>query len=313
MPAYNVEGYIRESIRSVMTQTYPNWELIVIDDGSQDNTAEVAREMARNDTRIMVVSQENGGVSRARNRGLDLAKGELVSFLDADDLWEKEFLTKLVTAMQQPGVGLAYSGYDHLHWGILRRSYRHGYADGWILPDVLKGRVHPLICAMLMDKRVLEVNSIRFSEGCVVGEDQELILKVLCVARARAVRTPEFIYRVRRGSTIRSVWKWENHIHDLYAHQRAFRFIAENYSGGHGVECILSLAEERMQVKVLRFFWRMVKNQYCTDALRLINGSEWGGYLRQIALEKLSTIERSKYEIIMSLDPKKWSLLKYMP
>ena len=76
IPMYNAEPYIRRCLQSLLDQTYRNWEAIVIDDGSTDRGADICREFAAADSRIRVFSQENGGVSAARNRGLDIAQGE---------------------------------------------------------------------------------------------------------------------------------------------------------------------------------------------------------------------------------------------
>jgi glycosyltransferase involved in cell wall biosynthesis len=92
MPAYNAGAYIGESVRSVQAQTYRNWELVVVDDGSTDRTAEVARRFAAEDARVRYVRQENGRQGRARNNGIRHARGELVALLDADDLWLAEKL-----------------------------------------------------------------------------------------------------------------------------------------------------------------------------------------------------------------------------
>ena len=83
MPAYNAEKYIAEAIQSVLDQTFQDWELLVIDDGSKDSTAKIVNSFS--DPRIVLIQQENGGVSVARNAGLDLAKGKYITFLDADD------------------------------------------------------------------------------------------------------------------------------------------------------------------------------------------------------------------------------------
>ncbi len=83
MPAYNMSRYIADSIQSVVEQTYPNWELLIINDGSTDNTAKVVKSFS--DTRIRYFEKQNGGVSSARNVGLDKMHGDLFCFLDADD------------------------------------------------------------------------------------------------------------------------------------------------------------------------------------------------------------------------------------
>src|SRR5258705_4662408 len=96
MPAFNAEKFIKDAIISVTRQTYPHWELIVIDDGSTDSTAAIVKEYASLDDRIKYVHQENAGQGQARNHGLKVAKGHYVAFLDADDQWLPEMLLTLV-------------------------------------------------------------------------------------------------------------------------------------------------------------------------------------------------------------------------
>ncbi|MCA1816151.1 MAG: glycosyltransferase [Acidobacteria bacterium] len=100
MPAYNAGAYIAESIRSVLAQTYETWECVVVDDGSADDTARVARGFADADPRIRVVSRANGGQAAARNTALKHARGSLVAFLDADDLWLPDKLRLQLDALE---------------------------------------------------------------------------------------------------------------------------------------------------------------------------------------------------------------------
>ena len=97
MPCYQSEGTLAKSVRSVQAQTIGDWELIAVDDGSRDNTLAVLSALAGEDTRIRVIHQENGGVSSARNTGIDAAKGEWIFFLDADDLLTEDALEVLLS------------------------------------------------------------------------------------------------------------------------------------------------------------------------------------------------------------------------
>jgi len=109
MPAYNGEKYIAESIRSVLAQTYLDWEMIVVDDGSIDRTSEIARDFSSQDKRIIYVSQQNGGQGRARNTGIRMARGEVIAFLDQDDLWLKEKLELQLKAMKEANADVIFS------------------------------------------------------------------------------------------------------------------------------------------------------------------------------------------------------------
>ena len=109
MPAFNVERYIAESVQSVIAQTYRRWELIIIDDGSTDATADVIQGLASSDSRIKLISQQNQKMAKARNAGLRQSEGELIAFLDSDDLWIKEKLELQVKALKENAADLVFS------------------------------------------------------------------------------------------------------------------------------------------------------------------------------------------------------------
>ncbi len=110
IPLYNGAGYIRRSLQSVLRQTYANFELIVVDDGSTDDGPEVVRTFT--DARIRLIRQENAGVSAARNRGVAEAQGKYVAFLDADDEWEPQFLEAIAhLSVAYPTAGIWATGY----------------------------------------------------------------------------------------------------------------------------------------------------------------------------------------------------------
>ncbi len=92
IPIYKVEPYIRECLDSVINQTYRNLEIILVDDGSPDGCPKICDEYAENDSRIKVVHKENGGLSDARNKGLDVASGEYITFVDSDDVVHKAYV-----------------------------------------------------------------------------------------------------------------------------------------------------------------------------------------------------------------------------
>jgi glycosyltransferase involved in cell wall biosynthesis len=111
VPAYNAARYLRETLDSVLAQTYPDLEIIVVDDGSTDETFEIANAIAATDARLRVLRQANKGPGAARNLGIAQARGTLIAPLDADDLWHPTKIAKQVSAMRQggPDVGLVYT------------------------------------------------------------------------------------------------------------------------------------------------------------------------------------------------------------
>jgi len=115
MPAYNAAAYLQAAVESVLKQTYPQWELIVINDASTDGTSALAMGLAAQDQRIRVFQQaENTGVASARNRGLDNAAGKYIAFLDSDDLWEPEKLATQIQLMEDKNLLICYSSYHRI-------------------------------------------------------------------------------------------------------------------------------------------------------------------------------------------------------
>ncbi|HAN56206.1 MAG TPA: glycosyl transferase [Betaproteobacteria bacterium] len=113
MPCYNCAAHLATSIGSVLAQTYTDWELIVVDDGSTDTSA--AQVATLDDPRIQLIRQANAGVSAARNRALQAANSELIAFLDADDTWAPTFLEAMLKALDaQPAAVLAYCGWQNI-------------------------------------------------------------------------------------------------------------------------------------------------------------------------------------------------------
>ncbi len=115
VPVYNVEGFISETMESVVNQTYPCWELLLVEDGSSDGTAAVIEEYVsqRKEERIRLIRQpSNMGAARARNRGLQEARGRYIAYLDADDLWMPRKLELQLAFMESRGAAFAFTGYE---------------------------------------------------------------------------------------------------------------------------------------------------------------------------------------------------------
>uniref|UniRef100_UPI00405607F6 glycosyltransferase family 2 protein n=1 Tax=Agathobacter sp. TaxID=2021311 RepID=UPI00405607F6 len=113
-PCYNGEKYISETMDSVLAQTYKDWEMIVVDDGSKDNSADIVRSYARRDSRIQLVQQANGGSAAARNNGIRRAKGQYIALLDADDVWMPEFLESQIAFMKEKDAVCVYCSYSRI-------------------------------------------------------------------------------------------------------------------------------------------------------------------------------------------------------
>lgn len=113
IPVYNAEKYIRDTVASVQAQTYDNWEILMIEDSSADNSRQVTEELAAMDPeRIRAFSKENGGAAKARNFGLAKATGRFIAYLDADDLWSPDKLEKQLAYMEENEAAFCFTGYE---------------------------------------------------------------------------------------------------------------------------------------------------------------------------------------------------------
>lgn len=111
MPSYNTADFIAETIRSVLSQTYENWELIIVDDCSTDNTDDIVAEFLSDDRICYIKNEHNSGAAVSRNRALREAKGKWIAFLDSDDLWESDKLRKQIAFMEGNGFAFSYTDY----------------------------------------------------------------------------------------------------------------------------------------------------------------------------------------------------------
>ncbi len=136
VPVYNSQAYIEQSICSIQNQSFSDWELIIIDDCSKDNTLAICKEFAKGDPRIKVIESEvNGGPSKARNRGIEIAKGEYIAFVDSDDTVEVDFLEKLVQVAEGDDCDVVWCNYKE------------------VMPDAVIERKHGLVCNEVLDSK----------------------------------------------------------------------------------------------------------------------------------------------------------------
>jgi teichuronic acid biosynthesis glycosyltransferase TuaG len=112
---YNGEKFIAETVKSVLNQTYSNWEMIIVDDGSKDKGTEIVNEFIEKDARVQLFSQKNGGSASARNNGIRRAKGQYIALLDADDTWNPDFLEKQLKLMLDKNALLVYSSHTRIN------------------------------------------------------------------------------------------------------------------------------------------------------------------------------------------------------
>ncbi|MCR9271088.1 MAG: glycosyltransferase family 2 protein [Hyphomonadaceae bacterium] len=183
VPAYNAERFIARTLESILRQTHQNLEVLVVDDGSRDGTADIVRAYAKADHRVSLIQQPNGGVARARNTGIAKAKADLIAPCDADDLWSPEKLATQLAIFRAGGgdMGLVYSWSAVIDDDDLVQNYDcHPSEDGWVFDRMCKGNLIGNGSATLMSKQaVLQAGGYdpslrdRGAQGC---EDFKLYL-----------------------------------------------------------------------------------------------------------------------------------------
>jgi glycosyltransferase involved in cell wall biosynthesis len=198
-PAYNAEKYIRDAIDSVLRQTYPHWELLIIDDGSEDRTADIVNQF--DDSRLRLFRQSNQGVSNARNKGLDVAKGKYITFLDADDRLPPRSLEARIEFLEtHPEIDLVDGTVEVKDRDLGETVRRYiPYYRGPLLPKLLEldDRVFFNVCYLFRRELTQE---IRFREGMSHAED--LLYYILMAVRNRLIygHVEETVYHYRSGN-----------------------------------------------------------------------------------------------------------------
>ena len=206
MPAYNVENYISNSILSVISQTYSNWELIVVDDGSEDKTAEIIKKYQLLDHRIIYIFQKNSRQSQARNTAISYSSGKYIAFLDADDLWMPEKLSVSIDLLIKDECDLIFTDCyifeDNLEGktssyttaGVERQTYS---GEQGILKFLDKNRIPNLTVVV---KRNTLVSAGQFID-ILVAEEYEMWIRLLKNGAVfKSIPLPLSLYRIRNNS-----------------------------------------------------------------------------------------------------------------
>jgi glycosyltransferase involved in cell wall biosynthesis len=197
MPAYNGAGLISTAIQSVFKQTFEDWELIVIDDGSKDNTREIVQQFGPS---VCYIHQQNSGTSVARNHGIFEAKGEYVAFLDQDDCWEPNKLELQVPVLDaNPDIALVYSDLNTFRDGkITSESYlkNRPQASGWVLDHLFKSMM--ILPSTVVARRRCLVAVGGFDPAIRYTEDLDLWLRM--AARWQFAVVPQVLMHRQEGN-----------------------------------------------------------------------------------------------------------------
>jgi glycosyltransferase involved in cell wall biosynthesis len=217
VPAYNAENFIERTLNSILAQTYRNIEVLVVDDGSQDRTAEIVKSFVEKDSRVILLKQKNAGVAAARNLAIEKSRGDYIAPIDADDIWYPQKLEKQVQCMVEAdlSVGLVYAwsvfiDEDDVILGIINIEHARDFLsmEGTVYPylvytNFIGNASVPLIRRSCFEK-VGGYNcqlKAHNAQGC---EDWELSLRIAEHYKFRVVRDFLIGYRQVRGSMSRN-------------------------------------------------------------------------------------------------------------
>jgi len=230
MAAYNGERYIAESIRSALDQTFEGLEVIVVDDGSTDGTANVVRELAAADPRVVYIHQENGRQGKARNNGIRNARGELIAFLDQDDLWVRDKLERQLAAMQAEYADVVFSDGFLFRDDAIEEQWRTfetivGRFDSreFFRLDFIENRI-PILSAIVRKGAIVDAGMVTEEPGRQGADDYDLWLK-LAARGAVFLGLSDLLvrYRVHAAQDSRDLAKMlksEIHVLEEYRHTR---------------------------------------------------------------------------------------------
>lgn len=210
LPCYNSAKFISGTMKSIADQTYKQIEIIVIDDGSDDNSAEICRCLIKEYNMYgKVIVQSNRGVSFSRNRGIRESSGKYIFFLDSDDIIERTCIEELVNKIKDDKSDIAFCGFDKVDEKdniIAKYNKRFSYikeaeTGEYVIKKMLREKVWLCIGNVMYKRELLIMNGIYFNENCFNGEDQELIYKALFHSKKVSCVTKNlFKYVQREGS-----------------------------------------------------------------------------------------------------------------
>lgn len=208
IPAYNASKYIAETMDSVLQQTYKDWELIIIDDGSKDNTKEIVLKYKEQHPQIYYYYQENGGVSVARNHGLEKAKGQYIALLDADDVWLAHNLEiKIKSLERNEHIKWVYSNMFNADEQMNITGEATKGKDDNILDSILawKGEVVPGPCSNVVFDKLCYDEGVKFDPTLSTAADQDFTIQLAAKYLGKHINENLWKYRILGNSMSRNI------------------------------------------------------------------------------------------------------------
>ena len=231
VPAYNVKPYLERCVNSIINQTYGNLEIILIDDGSTDGTEDLCDILAKQDKRIIVLHKSNGGLSDARNAGLEIATGDFISFIDADDYVELDMYEHMISEMEDEAISLVAVGFIVTDVdgkdNVLAAQEKRKLTKEEALMDIFEsGEMFPSSVNKLYRRFIFE--KLRYVKG-IVNEDTEIIPKVIDICNfIMVLDKASYHYVLRKGSITQSDFSMKEY-ESLIVYSSGVQICRKNY------------------------------------------------------------------------------------
>lgn len=227
VPIYNIEGYIRECIDSILAQTYPDFELILVDDDSPDNCGRICDEYAEKDVRIKVIHKENGGLTSARNAGLSVAKGDWIMHVDGDDWIEPDMIESLIEAANITEADLVFG--DHMKYGPSAGNHKLPTWSNDKKDSMSRYIAYSMttIWGSIAKSSLYTEHCLKSPDGVSYCEDFHLIVRLCHYAKKIAnVHRPFYHYRYRPTSIMSNMSR-KTESDEQWVYQDTIRFFKE--------------------------------------------------------------------------------------
>lgn len=227
VPVYNVEDYLEECLESIVNQTYQNLEIILVNDGSTDKSPQICQNYANKDKRVLVYQKQNGGLSDARNYGLERARGAYISFVDSDDLVSRDFLEKLYRALVLEDADMSFCEImEFRNEPKFQREFPKAintYNRKELLDYYFSGGLRPVAWNKLYARNLIE--EVRYPKG-KTSEDVYVILEILCRCnKCVGIFDTCYFYRQRENSILHARATGISNM--IEAHKRNYDFASE--------------------------------------------------------------------------------------
>ena len=280
VPIYRVEKYLPACIDSILNQTFTDFELILVDDGSPDRCPEICDETAKRDARVRVIHQANAGLSAARNAGIEAAHGAWLSFVDSDDYIAPQFYEKLYQTAQRTDADCVMCSVQNVdESGKLIDSALMRVADEVktgqeVLQKIGRDDVTPYLTAWNKLYRRKLFNTLRYPAGRQ-NEDVFVFAELFCqVQRAVCVAEPLYFYRKRIGSIMNSVVTLRN-LDEMWAYVNCFEHLQQDDE-----ESTLKETEKRVFAKLTGVYYRVTEEDRHSNKMKQAKKAQWNIAMR---------------------------------